>query len=304
MTGRPLRRLSVVGVRYRTTTPAEDDERGLDAYAASGVYASAGVPFHVVEPRLPETAPSIDLVLSLGFLNGAIAEAVAAGRRTGAAILMTGGDCTHVTGVVGGLQDAHGPGLRLGLVWFDAHGDFNTPETTPSGMLGGMPVAVCAGLAHAPWRELSHIAAPIPTDRILFVDVRNLDPPEEDLIWATDASVAAVAPGFPGEDLAGAVARLDATCDAIALHIDADILDASLVPSHGTKEPNGPDLEETAAAIETVMATGKVVTLALVSIYNRGDEGRLSMASGIELLRRGLASWRTHGTASLPVANS
>jgi len=303
MQGHPLERLEAVGVRYRTTMPAEDDERGLDAYAASGVYESAGVPIRMVEPVQPGSAPMDDPVLSIGFLNGAIADSVAAARRDGAAILMTGGNCTHVTGVVGGLQDVHGAGLRLGLVWFDAHGDFNTPETTPSGMLGGMPVAVCAGLAHAPWRELSHIAAPIPTDRILFVDVRNLDPPEADLIWATDAAVAAPAPGFPGEDLAGAVARLDATCEAIYLHIDADILDASLVPSHGTKEPNGPDLDETAAAIDTVMATGKVVAFALVSIYNRGEEGLVSVSSGIELLRRGLISWRSHGTASLPVTS-
>ena len=73
--------------------------------------------------------------------------------------------------------------------------------------------------------------------------------------------------------------RLAATCDAIYLHIDADILDESFVPSHGTKEPNGPDLEETAAAIDRVMATGKVVARALVSIYNRGDEGGVSMQS-------------------------
>ena len=302
--GRRLKALHVVGVRYRTTEPAEADERGLDAYAASGVYDVAGVPISVGEPRLPGTAPAEDRVLSLGLLNGAIADDVAAARREGSVVLMTGGNCTHVTGVVGGLQDAHGPGVRLGLVWFDAHGDFNTPETTPSGMLGGMPVAVCAGLAHAPWRELSHIAAPIPTDRILFVDVRNLDPAEADLIWATDAAIAAPAPGFPGEDLEQAVARLAATCDAIYLHIDADILDASLVPSHGTKEPNGPDLDETATAVDTVMATGKVVAFALVSIYNRGNEGLVSMTSGIELLRRGLRSWRKHGTAALRASST
>ena len=253
---------------------------------------------------MPETAPVEDRVLSLGLLNGAIADDVATARREGSVVLMTGGNCTHVTGMVGGLQDAHGPGLRLGLVWFDAHGDFNTPETTPSGMLGGMPVAVCAGLAHAPWRELSHIAAPIPTDRILFVDVRNLDPAEADLIWATDATIAAPAHGFPGENLEQAVGRLAGTCDAIYLHIDADILDASLVPSHGTKEPNGPDLDETAAAVDTVMATGRVVAFALVSIYNTGERGLVSMTSGIELLRRGLRSWRKHGTAVLPVSSA
>jgi len=302
--GEALKRLRVVGVRYRTTKFADGDERGLDAYEASGVYAEAGVPVTVIEPRLPATAPLDDRVFSLGLLNGAIAEEVAAARRNGAVALMTGGNCVHATGVVGGLQDAHGAGLRLGLVWFDAHGDFNTPETTPSGMLGGMPVAVCAGLAHASWRELSHIAAPIPTDRILFVDVRNLDAPEEDLIWATEASIAAPAPGFPGENLAQAVARLDRTCDAIYLHIDADILDESLVPSHGTKEPNGPDLDETAAAVDAVMATGKVVALALVSIYNQGEDGPTSIRSAIELLRRGLLSWKGHGTATLPVTRA
>ena len=111
----------------------------------------------------------------------------------------------------------------IGLVWFDAHGDCNTPRTTRSGMLGGMPVAVCAGLAHPGWRERSHTAAPLPTDRILMVDVRNLDPEEEQLIRATDITIAA-APGFPGADLARSVAGFGARCDLHYLHIDSDIL--------------------------------------------------------------------------------
>ncbi|MEZ4614225.1 MAG: arginase family protein [Caldilineaceae bacterium] len=80
---------------------------------------------------------------------------------------------------------------RIGLVWFDAHGDFNTPKTTISGMLGGMPVAVAAGLGYANWRLGSHIVAPLPTERILMVDVRNLDPLEEQLIHATAVAIAA-----------------------------------------------------------------------------------------------------------------
>ena len=301
---RHLSRLRVVGVRYRGGRPAADDERGLDAYAASGVYAATGVPFDVVEPRAPDGEPDGPDVGAIGALNGRIAEAVADARREGAAILMTGGDCTHVTGVVGGLQDAHGADLRLGLVWFDAHGDFNTPHTSTSGMLGGMPVAVCAGLTHADWRERSHIVAPLPTDRIVLVDVRNLDPPEEALIRATDATIAAIAEGFPGEPLGAIVDRLSERCDAIYLHIDADTLDQAFVPSHGTKEPNGPDTAQTADAIDTVMATGKVVALALVSVYHRGEEGEVSMASAIEVLRAALESWALHGMAALPIRPS
>jgi arginase len=194
------------------------------------------------------------------------------------------------------LQEAHGPAARIGLVWFDAHGDFNTPRTTLSGMLGGMPVAVSAGLAYPHWRELSRQATPLPTGRILMVDVRNLDPPEEQLIRATDVVIAAPAPGFPGEDLHAAVGDLAARCDLLYLHVDADILDARYVPNHRTPEPNGPSMEQVLAAIETVMATGKVAAFAVVSIWTDGDGGDVARDSGLSLLYGGVQSWRRHGS--------
>lgn len=295
MTAEPLSGLRVIGIRYRGSTPAQGDERALDAYAASNVYQHVQVPVEVVEPVFPEDHRREEESKNLGLLGGAIAEAVASAQRQGKAVLMTGGDCTHVTGVIGGLQDVCGPGARIGLVWFDAHGDFNTPKTTPSGMLGGMPVAVCAGLAYPRWREGSHMVAPLPTDRILMVDVRNLDPLEAQLIHSTDIVIAAPAPGFPGEDLQQCVTSLADRCDMLYLHIDADILDESFVPSHGTKEPNGPNIKQVHAAIDTVMATGKVVAFAVVSVYGEGQGSEVSVASGIELIRGGLESWRRQG---------
>lgn len=295
MSTQSLTRLQVIGVRYRQSRLAEGDERPLQAYLASRVYEVAGVPVAITEPRFPEAQRRDNEPVNLGLLGGQIAEAVAAARRAGSAVLLTGGDCNHMTGLVGGLQDAHGPAARIGLVWFDAHGDFNTPRTTISGMLGGMPVAVAAGLAYPRWREASHIAAPLPTDRILMVDVRNLDPAEEQLIRATDVAIAAPAPGFPGAALQPAVTALAEKCDILYLHIDSDILDEAYVPNHGTKEPNGPNMEQVQAAIETVMATGKVVALAVVSVYGEGEGSDISVASGIELIRGSLASWRQHG---------
>jgi arginase len=200
--------------------------------------------------------------------------------------------------MLGGLQAAHGPAARIGLVWFDAHGDCNTPRTTRSGMLGGMPVAVCAGLAHPGWRERAHILTPLPTDRILMVDVRNLDPEEKQLIRATDITIAAAAAGFPGADLASSVAGLAARCDLLYLHIDSDILDAALVPNHGTREPNGPSMAQVQAAIDTVMATAKVAALAVVSVYGEGEGSAVSVASGIELIGGALQSWRRYGLPS------
>lgn len=291
MTQQLLKSLKIIGIRYRQTTPAPGDERSLDAYLESGVYQSAGVPYEYIEPVFPEERRQPDEPGNLGVLGGLIAAETRLGREAGNGIVMTGGDCNHITGVLGGLQQAHGADVRIGLVWFDAHGDFNTPRTSLSGMLGGMPVAVAAGLAHPAWREGSGMAAPIPTDRILMVDVRNLDPAEELLIRATDITIAAPAPGFPGAALGPAVQQLAEKCDFLYLHIDSDILDARFTPSHGTKEPNGPDLEQVAAAIDAVMSTGKVAAFAVVSSYNAGEGKEIMVASAIEMIRAGLSSW-------------
>lgn len=289
--------LEVIGVRYRGSTPATGDERALDAYLAAAVYWEPGLPVVYNEPVLPVGRRSDDPPTALGQICAVVADSVAAGRRAGRAVLVTGGDCTHAVGVLGGLQRAHGPASRIGLVWFDAHGDFNTPRTTLSGMLGGMPVAVCAGLALPAWRELAGVMAPLPTDRIVLVDVRNLDEPEAQLIKATEATVAAVEPGRPGADLGAAVAALADRCEMLYLHIDSDILDVSLVPNHGTGEPGGPDLAAVARAIDLVMATGKVAACAVVSVYGAGEGSATSVASGIELIRGALASWKRHGMA-------
>lgn len=287
--------LHIVPIHYGGSAREAPEEDAVYAYADSGVYDVFAGQHTFVEPRFPEEQRSGDPIVDLGLIGGEIADAVAEGRRHGKPVLVVGGNCSSVPGVIGGLQQAHGPTARIGLVWFDAHGDFNTPHTTLSGMLGGMPVAVSAGLAYSRWREMSKQDAPLPTDRILMVDVRNLDEPEERLVRATDVVVAAPAPGFPGVDLQAAVESLASRCDLLYLHIDSDILDESYVPNHGTKEPNGPSMQQVLAAVDTVMATGKVVTYAVVSIWPDGDGGDIAVASGIELLRGGLESWSRHG---------
>jgi arginase len=294
MTATVAKGLHVVPVRYGGSAPNAPDREVVDTYAASADYSVFGSA-SISEPRFPEDQRNEEPTINLGLIGGEIAKSVAEGRRADQPVLIVGGNCAITPGVVGGLQQAHGPDAKIGLVWFDAHGDFNTPRTTLSGMLGGMPVAVTAGLAWPRWRELSLQPSPLPTDRIVMVDVRNLDPAEETLVRATDVVIAAPAPGFPGVDLQEAMADLAARCDMIYFHIDSDILDERFVPNHGTKEPNGPDMEQVLAAIDTVMATGKVVAYALVSVWPDGEGGDVTVASGVEMLKGGLEAWKKHG---------
>ncbi len=296
--------LQVVGIRYWDDEPASGGSSPLDIYRTSGVFeeSAAGGAVIVREPELPPDRRTADRIVNLGRLGGAIADAVAEGAGAGRRVVVVGGNCSHLPGVLGGLQDVHGPMAKIGLVWFDAHGDFNTPRTTPSGMLGGMPVAVSAGLCYAPWREGAHLAAPLPTDRIVMVDVRNLDPEEERLIRATDVTIASVAPGFAGDlPLPDAIARLAARCDGLYCHIDLDVLDASLTPNHRTKEPGGPGVDETLAALRAVLATGKVVAFGLVAVDAAGGGADRSLRSALALLRGGLRGWdRTGGESPDP----
>lgn len=291
----PITSLHVVGVRYLDGRPTAGDEVALDAYVRAAVYWEAGLPVIYEEPNLPAARRLDDRIGDLGLVCDAVAEHVAKGLRGGHAVLVTGGNCSHSVGVLAGIQRAKGPLARIGMVWLDAHGDYNTPNTTLSGMLGGMPVAVCAGLGHARWRELAGVLAPLPTERIVLVDVRNLDPEEERLIRATETTIAAAAPGRPGADLATAVAELAARCELIYLHVDSDILDAALTPNHNTREPNGIDLEQAVSAMELVLATGKVVTMAVVSVSAEGEGHEIGVASGVGLISGGLAAWKRHG---------
>jgi arginase len=292
MMTQPLSALTVLGIRYRGTTPAPDDERALDRYAAAQVYDAAGVPISHHEPvaALPDGLSPTE---RLGAFGGIIAAHAADARRAGHGIVLVGGDCSHITGIIGGLQRAEGAACRIGLVWFDAHGDYNTPRTTRSGMLGGMPVAVAAGLAYPEWREGSAISAPLPTERILLVDVRNLDPDEERLIRATETSIVPI----DGPAFDAGLAALCTRCDLLYLHIDSDILDARFVPNHGTVEPDGPDLERVCLSIGQVMATGRVAAFAVVSVYGSGPGSAISVASGMALIRAGLAAWHAGGRA-------
>jgi arginase len=280
--------IHVVEVRYRHDDLVRGPIHEADAYRESGVFESAGDSVTYAAPVLKDDTYGADPVGTLGTIGGQIAEEIAAGLKQGKRVVMAGGNCSSLPAMIGGLQTGLGQTERIGLVWFDAHGDFNTPVITPSGMLGGMPVAVSAGLCYGDWRMASHQEVPLPTDRIIMVDVRNLDPDEKALIDATDVAVVPV----DGDALKDAVNDLASRVDTIYLHIDLDILDESFVPTHRTKEPNGPDVETTLAAMQTVIDTGKVQAIGMVSVYPNGDGGEIASKAASDLLRESVKRWK------------
>src|SRR5919106_4247955 len=182
------------------TVPYRYDERGEGLGAGPDALLAAGLPERLravgidlagpheahLDPALREEGRT---ALNIGRLGADTARLIAAARRNGDGALVLAGDDTAAIGVVSGLEQAAGATAAIGVVWIDAHGDFNTPETSFSGILAGMPVAILAGLAGPLWRDAAGLATPIESRHIVLAGVRELDEKEEELIRSTDVHV-------------------------------------------------------------------------------------------------------------------
>ncbi|MBT8096266.1 MAG: arginase family protein [Gammaproteobacteria bacterium] len=186
-------------------------------------------------------------------------------------------NCNDLLGMLAGLKyDAEGNARRVGLVFIDAHGDFNTPETTLSGMLGGMPVAVAAGHALHNVRKTAGLVEPLPMSDIVWGGVRDLDPLEAQRFAEYEVQQFSVQDirelsanlRKQMDDLAGRV-------DAIYVHIDMDVLDPAEVPGHDLAVTDGPSSKDLAAALTLMFENPKTVALGLASTpsFNLDPDG-------------------------------
>jgi arginase len=235
--------------------------------------------------------------VNIGRLGSKTAAHVALARRHGAGALVLAGDDTAAVGVVSGLQQADGAGTPIGVVWLDAHGDFNTPETSYSGILAGMPVAILAGLAGPNWRGAAGLAAPLPTDRILIAGVRDLDEKEQTLLRSTSVRLLHASDMRRGDAFIDSVGRLSNSCSVLSLHVDLDVLDPHLVPSASTPAENGLEIAELVEAMGTVLKTGKVACVVVSSLNpGGGTRGQRSIETTLTVVERALGAWeRTPG---------
>jgi arginase len=208
---------SVVGLRCRTSDQTPDAGRGVEALAPAladrlGVEArmigTAGEPHHA--------RYDADLERSRGCLleaGGQVDDALAAGRFPA----LVAGDCSIALTTLPALA-RNRPDAKV--LWLDAHGDFNTPETTPSGFLGGMCLAGACGHWDAGLGQ-----APLPIERLVLCGVRDLDNAEREALERRHVTVI----GAALETLVYVVNALD---DApVYIHLDLDVLDPEVMPA-------------------------------------------------------------------------
>lgn len=190
-----------------------------------------------------------DVWSRLAPLHDALADNV--GRAIPVRVLS--GGCNASAGVVAGLQRA---GLDPVVVWFDAHGDVQTLETTASGYPGGLALRLLLG--YRPELLADRIGLrPLDEDRVVLVDARDLDPPEVDYLAGARIRRRSVA-DLTADDLPDG---------PVLLHVDLDVVDAVALPGLRFPATPGPTVAAVLAAAERVKASGRVVAVDLACTW-------------------------------------
>lgn len=249
-----------------------------------GVRDLGNLPAPMVETsEPPPSGARLRYLEPIAALCEALAGTVAASVEQSRLPVILGGDHSLSIGSASGSAR----GRTLGLIWIDAHADFNTAETTPSGNIHGMSVAALTGRGHP---LLTGLAGHIPAFRpehVALVGVRDLDPHEREALRASGIYVATM----HEVDRRGMAAVIDEAAqvaargtDGFHLSFDLDVLDPREAPGVGTPVSGGISRREAHLAMEILAQSGGIRSLDLVEVNPILDERNATAELAAELL--------------------
>lgn len=265
--------ISLIVVPYDSGQRAFRMGRGPEHLLNSGLADQLRRSGHSVRSRVLETTG--DAVTSAFDLAAQIAMCTRNAVADGAFPVVLAGNCISSVGALAGFD------MRTSLLWLDAHADFNTPETSPSGFLDGMALAVITGRCY---REQAGAIAgftPLADERIVMLGVRSIDDGEQ-------AALQDVAVARSSRELWRALARLD-TID-LYLHVDLDALDPSVLKANSFATRRGLSLHTLHDAIAAAQATRRIVGLALTAYDPDADVEQHGPAIALDIIARVISS--------------
>jgi arginase len=273
----PMSKIAILHVPYDSGHRDYRMGRGPEALISGGLLDRLDAAGHrIATEKLDAPAgPPVEPGVTFGLIRD-LAKRVKSRVTRGTFPLVLSGNCIYSAGAVAGLGKPD-----VGVVWFDAHGDLNTPETTRSGFLDGMALSVLLGRC---WRSVMTGVpgfAPVSESRVVLAGARDLDPPERELIessaitWMPPADVGA--DGTPGNATLDDLAR---RAPRIHVHLDLDVLDSAVARINPYQSGEGLDLIQVAGVLRALGERFEIVS-ATVSAYDPdGDrDGRGSDAA-------------------------
>jgi arginase len=203
--------------------------------------------------------------------------------------LVLGGDHSIAVGTVSGIAAyAQRRDQRVGLLWIDAHGDINTPETSPSGNIHGMPLAALLGFGAG---ELTGVAGPPPkvhAANVALVGIRSLDAGEKRRLKETGVQVHTMSDidrHGVHRVMQKALARVTDGTDYVHVSFDLDAVDPTVAPGVGTPVKGGLDYREAHLIMEVLADAGVMTSLEMVEVNPILDQGNASAAFAVELVQ-------------------
>ena len=217
-----------------------------------------------------------------------VADLVGSAVSAGSTPLVLGGDHSVALGTLAGLARHHGaPGA---VIWVDAHGDLNTPGTSPSGNVHGMPLAAALGLAGDGFVHRGLTVPAVAADRTVLIGVRSLDDAEQALLRRSDVRVHSMSE----IDRVGIEHVLREAIDRVGgapfvhVSLDLDVLDPEVAPGVGTPVRGGLTYREAHLALELVAESGILGSLEVVEVNPILDRENTTAALAVELVASAL----------------
>ena len=217
-------------------------------------------------------------------LYASLSKRVTQARDDGKFPLILSGNCGATVGVIAGARTD-----RLGVIWFDAHGEFNTPETTTTGFLDGMGLAIATGQC---WKKLALSIPgfrPLPGANILHIGGRDFDSGEREMLEQTGAAVLDAA----SVEQTGMRAAMDSAIPAFLrnvgethIHIDLDALDPKETPANGWLTEGGLNVEDVSEAIQSIQENLKITSATIASFDPHYDTHGKTLQASFKLIKQ------------------
>jgi len=259
------------------------------AIAFQGFEVSDAGNVHVHPPEsMTATNPRAHYLKEISEASEELAQMVEAALSDDTIPVILGGDHSIAIGSVAGVASYYQKqGQKIGIVWLDAHSDVNTPESTPSGNIHGMPLAALLGRGS---KELTHIAGFAPKvlpENVVIIGARSVDPPERELLKELNIRVITMSElDERGMATVMKEAVEIATKGTVGFHVtmDMDFIDPFYAPGVGTPERGGATYRESHLAMEKLADSGKVLSVEITEVNPLFDTSNQTATLAVELI--------------------